>query len=50
MKKASGALAGSLKGARQEKLEVDKKKGVTSSPAGKVAKFVEDDYKVCSQL
>lgn len=45
VKKASGALAGSLEGARQEKLEVDKKKGVTSSPAGKVAKFVEDDYK-----
>ncbi|KAH6819032.1 Pyruvate kinase family protein [Perilla frutescens var. frutescens] len=45
LKKTSGPLAGSLDGARQEKVEVDKKKYATSSPAGRVAKFVEDDSK-----
>ncbi|XP_057792083.1 uncharacterized protein LOC131008954 isoform X2 [Salvia miltiorrhiza] len=45
LKKASGALAGSSKGALQEKVVMDKKKHATSSPAGRVAKFVEDDSK-----
>lgn len=50
MKKASGALAGQLKGADKEKVEADKKNQATKSPAGRVAKFVEDDSKVLCQL
>ncbi|KAI3445421.1 hypothetical protein Pfo_002086 [Paulownia fortunei] len=49
LKKASGALAGSVEGARPGKSEVDKNKYVqklqsvsTSSPAGRVAEILED--------
>ncbi|KAK6159812.1 hypothetical protein DH2020_003193 [Rehmannia glutinosa] len=52
LKRASGALAGSVEGARPGKSEVDKNKFVpklqsvsTSSPAGKVAEILEDHPK-----
>ncbi|PIN10064.1 hypothetical protein CDL12_17355 [Handroanthus impetiginosus] len=52
LKKASGALAGSVEGARSRKPESDKNKNVqkpqsvsTSSPAGRVAEILEDHPK-----